>query len=202
METPKDKYFSKIADALSKYHDDFVGFRSSGEYDEACSHVLGLVRDAFLLFSNGSYFTSLFLSIFAIEECAKAEIGLYRRENTEKVKRREDPMFSHDGKYLVAASPVILIGDRLKQSLGEEMVNQIFKKLWDGKYRKIREDALYMKRDTDRLTLPSSLFAKDEAKSLLLTAIEIIDDRLVGYTTQSFIFCEELEVLYEKTDSL
>jgi AbiV family abortive infection protein len=202
METSKDKHFSKIGDALTKCHSDFIGFRSSVEYDEACGHVFGLVKDAFLLYSNSSYSTSVFLSISAIEECAKAEMGLYRRENIEIVRKRDDPMFNHEGKHLVASSPVILIGERLKKSLGDEKVNEIFQELWDGKYRNVREDALYIKRDADRLTLPSSLFAKDEAKALLLTAIEIIDDRLIGYTTGSFIIAEELEALYERADSL
>ncbi|MCB1753736.1 MAG: AbiV family abortive infection protein, partial [Gammaproteobacteria bacterium] len=63
-------------------------------FDRACDHVIVLLRDAVSCFERGSYGTAVFLAITAIEEIAKAEVGLYRREKSIKpTKRGKDKLF-------------------------------------------------------------------------------------------------------------
>lgn len=56
------------------------------DFDAACDHVVALLSDAATLFERGSYETSAFLAITALEETAKAHVGLYRRDEQEKSK--------------------------------------------------------------------------------------------------------------------
>lgn len=202
MKEMLDKYCLYIDDSTIKFNEDFVGIKSSEEFNVVCDHIYTLLKDAFLLLSKGSYNTSIFLTISVIEECAKAEIGLYRSKSGEKVKRGKDPMFSHEKKQFTAASPTVQIGNRLFISLGEDIVNEIIGDLRKGRYKNIREDAIYFKRDANKLTVPSDKINKEHARNLLLVAIEILDDRLIGYTKYTFKLSEKLDEMYKQVEKV
>jgi len=77
-----------VQEALEKGSLIFNEKTKTDDFNRACDHILVLLVDAFQCFDRGSWGTSVFLSITAIEEVAKAEVGLYRREGKiEKAKR-------------------------------------------------------------------------------------------------------------------
>ena len=67
----------------------FSGSDSSAQFDRGCDHVCGLLRDAYTLFTAGSFPTVVF-SITAIEEIAKLEIAAFRRASHGKRSRCVD----------------------------------------------------------------------------------------------------------------
>lgn len=56
--------------------------------------MVGLLRDAALLFRSGSYATSAFMSIAAIEESGKSEMGIYTKREPGK-RLKNDPLRDH-----------------------------------------------------------------------------------------------------------
>jgi hypothetical protein len=60
-------------------------------FDTAANHVASLLHDAVELFRRSSYGTSVFLSITAMEETAKAEILGFRAQRSDK-KSGRDPL--------------------------------------------------------------------------------------------------------------
>ncbi|WP_084293000.1 AbiV family abortive infection protein [Bradyrhizobium sp. WSM3983] len=54
------------------------------DFNAACDHIVSLLTDTSVLFERCSYGTSTFLAITALEETAKAHVGLFRRDKTEK----------------------------------------------------------------------------------------------------------------------
>jgi hypothetical protein len=52
---------------------------ASADFNRACDHILLLIEDSYSCFKRESFGTSVFLAITAIEEIAKATIGIYRK---------------------------------------------------------------------------------------------------------------------------
>lgn len=50
------------------------------DFDRACDHILLLIEDSFSCYTRNSFGSSVLMAITAIEEIAKAEIGIYRRK--------------------------------------------------------------------------------------------------------------------------
>ena len=69
-----------------------IFFSADGKKDEfnrGCDHVYCLLKDSHQLYHSGSFATSVFLAITAIEEAAKLDIAVYRNEQrTAPSKRR------------------------------------------------------------------------------------------------------------------
>jgi AbiV family abortive infection protein len=85
------------------------------QFNIASQHVLLLLEDAAVTFAGGSYGTSAFLAITALEETTKAELqapGGHR-------KKGGDPLRSHTKKHALAVRPTTFMG-RLPVILGEE----------------------------------------------------------------------------------
>lgn len=72
-------------------------------------HIVGLLNDAALLCRFGSYATSAFMSIAAIEEAGKSEMGLYIKQRAGK-KVKKDLLCDHKKKETVAVMPTVAIG--------------------------------------------------------------------------------------------
>ncbi len=69
-------------------------------FNTASQHVLVLLEDAVAAFERGSYGTSVFLAITALEETAKAELLGFRIQKPEVAqKKRSDPLHSHTKKH-------------------------------------------------------------------------------------------------------
>src|SRR5437764_9528770 len=84
------------------------------DFDRGCDHVYGLLKDSHMLYLAGSFGTSVFISITAIEEIAKMEIASFRnaKRSLPANKRHDDLLFSHKAKHSIALQEVICIGLR------------------------------------------------------------------------------------------
>lgn len=170
----------------------------SQDFDRACDHILVLLLDAVSCFERGSYGTAVFLSITTIEEIAKATIGLYRRKNTtQPAKRREDKLFNHAAKHQMAILPTVFMGNRLKDSLGEERCQQLLDEAAKGKFIKLREDSLYFHNENGQFITPGESITKLKAREMILLALEAADDRLVGYTGHTGIIEDQMNELFD-----
>lgn len=99
----------------------FDGHSGSQNFNKACDHVLALIEDALSFFNLTSYGTSVFLSITAIEETAKSEIGIYQRTNeADERSRRKDPLLNHLSKYLIAILPTVFKRPRLEETIRKD----------------------------------------------------------------------------------
>ncbi len=161
-------------------------------------HVVSLLLDASLLLEHNSIASSLFLSITALEETAKIHIGIYRKENNQ-ISKRQDSMYSHPKKHIVAIAPTLIIGERLKKTIGEEeRLKKTMIEVFNGFFVNLRESSLYVDRINESLVIPKNVISFDQARELLLLAIEIFDDALVGYTNHSFLLSNITDKLFEK----
>lgn len=167
------------------------------DFNQGCYHICDLLRDSRLLYFTGSYPTSLFLSVTAIEEIAKLEIALYRSsEQTLPAKRRnDDPLFSHKSKHSIALQEVIAIGSRLPAAIDELRVNELLEMAETGEMVKLRETALYVDNVNGKFICPKDRVGKPLSREFLLLALEVWDDRLVGYTNHTYeLDCEMADI--------
>lgn len=182
--------------------ENLIGFKDITEFEKALVHLKDLILSSKKLLDNLFETQSLFLSITALEEIAKIEICIYRGfQNREIKKRTKDPLFNHKSKHAISANPVILIGDRLKNSIGEERLNDIFKKLQDGKFVETRESCIYFQRDKNALLIPDEMIEKKLAYEILLVVLEMVDDKFWGLTNKASIISDELNDLYVEVES-
>jgi AbiV family abortive infection protein len=168
---------------------------TSEELNEASDHIVRLLMDASLLLESGSHATSCFLAITALEETAKVHLGIYRR-SAEPGPRKKDPLFRHDKKHHIAASPTIAMGSRLQGAIGEKRMHELLEVARSGGLVKLREASLYVEKVDDKIQLPSVSVTTTTARELLLFAIESFDDALVGYTSHSFDLSKVTDELF------
>lgn len=173
------------------------------EFNRGCNHVSGLLHNAFQLYVSDSFPTSIFIAITAIEEVAKIEIAVYRREGaTEPGKnRREDHLFSHKAKHSIALQEVIAIGTRLPKAIGEERVRELLNMAETGELIGMREASLYTDVVDGKFTTPSDRFTKKEARDILLLALEVWDDRLVGLTNHTYELDKDLMEMFDSVEN-
>jgi len=165
----------------------FNNEKGSQDFDKACDHIMILIEDAFSCYERGSFGTSVFLSITAIEETAKAEIGIFRRyTKAEKENRKKDPLYNHLSKHRIAVLPTVFMGTRLLKAFGEKRCKELQSEVINGSLRDMREDALYFSKKKEDLITPKDIISKEIAGEILLLTIETIDDRLVGYTEHTY----------------
>ena len=154
------------------------------DFNIAASHVAKLLEDASRLLGDGSHSTSIFLAITAIEETSKLHVGMYRSSNN-AVARGKDPLFKHTQKHLLAATPTVAMGSRLTQAIGEQRVSELLEQLASGEFISLRESALYFEASGGKIRSPRQIYTWEQGREILLLAIEIFDDALVGYTNHS-----------------
>ena len=174
------------------------------DFNRECIHIVNLIRDSYLLFTNGSYSTSVFLSITAIEEIVKLHIGVYRREPIENETRRKksDGLFSHRKKHILASIKTLKMGDRLNEIIGDAMIEKFINDSQNGELLLLREAALYCEVHEEQFKVPMDAIDKKLARIILLIAIEIWDDSLVGYSELSLELREQTDGMFKllKTD--
>ncbi|AUC74925.1 AbiV family abortive infection protein [Olleya sp. Bg11-27] len=197
-----EKTYELINDSIKISSEKLIGFKSTEEFEKSLFHVKHLIKSSILLLENKFYNQSLFLTITAIEEIAKIEICVYRGFNERtKVNRRKDPLFNHYSKHKISANPIILIGERLKKSIGEDRINEIFKNLHSGKFIEIRENCLYFERNNEKLKIPDEIIDEKHSFETLLIAIEMIDDKFWGLTKLASEISDELNKYYFKIET-
>jgi AbiV family abortive infection protein len=186
-----------VQDAIEKGSLIFNEKTKSEDFNRACDHILVLLEDALQCYERESWGTAVFLSITAIEEVAKAEVGLYRREGRiEQIKRGKDKLFNHKEKHRMAVLPTVLMGKRLEDALGKERCAELLKEAAHGDFRNLRESALYFTNENSQFVTPANIVFKDKAKEFLLLALETADDRLVGYTGHTGIIESRMDQIF------
>ncbi|MCT7489406.1 AbiV family abortive infection protein [Aliarcobacter cryaerophilus] len=168
--------------------------RSVNELDKAIKHIVQLLSDSYVLYSNNGFSSSVFLSITACEEIAKAHIGIFTDGKTSNGKEKN--MFrDHKTKHILAAMPTVPMGDRLEKAIGKTELERMMNMAKNSGFVQLRERSLYFQRENDILVVPSDKIDKNLARLLLLFAIEVFDDALVGTTKFSM-------EIYKKTDTI
>jgi len=174
--------------------------RSSNDFNRACDHILLLIEDSYSCFVRGSYGSSVFFAITAIEEIAKAEVGIYRRnKNQEAVKRNKDPLFNHLSKHRMAILPTVFMGKRIEDALGKERCEKLLSEVTEGSLRELRESSLYFQNIDGEFITPNDIVNKSKSKETLLLSIEAADDRLIGYTNHTGVIEIRLNEIFEHT---
>ena len=189
--------FKLIQQSIEISSENLIGFKKKEEFEKTLFHLKSLILSSKMLLENKFFTQSLFLTITAIEEIAKIEVCVTRGfENRELSKRSKDPLFNHKSKHFMSANPVMLVGDRLHKSIGENRVNQIFKELQDGEFVQIRENCLYFQRNNNSLLLPDEIIDVKLAFEMLLISIEMVDDKFWGLTAVASVISDELNDIY------
>lgn len=194
MANASDDWWSAVEAALA------VGQRlanSSQELDQVCEHIVQLLQDASMLLAAGSHATAAFLAITALEETAKAHLGMYRQAS-EPVKRSKDPLYKHGEKHRLALGPTVTMGSRLEAALDESRMDELITLAQGGGLVLLREAALYVEQSKGALITPAAAVTVSTARELLLLAVEAFDDALVGYTSRSLELSAETDKIFER----
>lgn len=194
MATLPDDWWSAVSRAVGS---GTTLLHSAEEFDAATAHALSLLRDSSALLASGSHATAAFLAITAIEETVKIHIGSYR-QNPEQARRGRDPLFQHAEKHRLAAAPTVEMGERLPQAIGEERLQTILEEARTGALVRVREQSLYFDHDGRSQQIPAAVVDPARARELLLFAIELFDDSLVGMTDRSMAFGQDADAMFER----
>ena len=176
--------------------------RSVDEFNDACDHISAMLDEATVLLHHGGYSSSLFLSITAIEETAKAHVGIFSAGGPDPESRKKNIFFQHITKHRLAAQPTVGMGSRLKEALGEKRVNELLTEASSGDFLDSREKALYFQRVDGIISTPRQVINLARAKEVLLLAIEIFDDALVGFSNHSHILSGTTDKLFEQVSQI
>ena len=171
--------------------------QSADELDKAIDHIIQLIQDACSLYFMGSYPSSVFLSITACEEVAKAHIGSYS-DGESSEQKGPNAFRNHKTKHQMAALPTVPMGQRLEDSLGKVELRRIMNMAQNGGFAQTRESALYFQRENGNLVVPSEKIEKQLARSLVLFTIEVFDDALRGMTNHSCKMSDITDALFEQ----
>lgn len=171
--------------------------KSADELDKAIDHIVQLIQDACTLYLSDSYSSSAFLSITACEEVAKAHIGSFTDGKHPEQKGR-NVFRDHKTKHVMAALPTVPMGKRLEDALGKVELQRIMNMAKNAGFVQIRENALYFQREKGSLVIPYEKIDKKLARSLVLFAIEVFDDALVGMTNHSYKMDDITDALLEQ----
>jgi AbiV family abortive infection protein len=171
-----------------------VGGASAPEiFDAAAGHVVVLLGDAVDAFRRGSFGTSIFLALTAIEETAKAEIVTFRlKPGPDGPRCGRDPLRDHGQKHRLAIRETTFMG-RLPDVLGPEACARLAREAESGGLTKLRESALYVNFDEHGVHAPEAAITRSQARELLLLALECADDILVGWTNASYGLRDRLD---------
>lgn len=200
----ENKSIQEVEKVLSSYS---LFSIPTGEFDKCVDHVIHLIKDAALLYKNGSYSTAVFLSVTIIEEVAKINIGLFTRLDPEgNLKKGKDKLHNHKAKHAIGSNFTISMGERLQKAIGQEEMEKIINLAYSGGLIDYREGALYCDRANDHIQVPSDVIDEKTSRNLLLFAIESFDDNLVGWDHYSIqrsyetdkLFCEIAGIEYEE----
>ena len=200
MTTPESLDCARLIDAACSVRSgDYIGLNGRDEFNAAAYHARDLIVSASHLLSIGQHAPATFLAITAFEEIAKIKAGHTRSwgHSVSDVKRSKDPLFNHTNKHKLAVDPILLIGSRLANAIGQTRVEEIFAGYADGSLSGLRERSLYFSRDSTGLKLPNAEVSTQEAMEHILISIEMFDDYFCFLTAEVSIACEELNALFD-----
>ena len=169
------------------------------DFNRGCLHIVNLIKDSYLLYSNDSFATSVFLSITIIEEVTKLHIGLYRKKplEIEARERKVDGLFNHKKKHILASIETIKMSTRLNETISDDIIEKFINQSQNGDLLSLRETALYCDVVESKFMVPIDVIDKSLARVMLLIAIEVWDDSLVGYSKLSQKLSEQTDQIFE-----
>ena len=189
----KDCYLDKIESILNGSSNFYIS--STEQLNKCLDHVVQLISDAYVLYINNSYTSSSFLAISVLEEVGKIQMGIFIKGSDSYM--RKDKLRDHKSKQIVGASHTICIGERIKNSISNENLEKIFKFIYSGELKALREKAIYCDRKNNNIVTPKDLITQELARNLLLFAIESFDDNLVGWTNDSIELSKKTDLFFE-----
>lgn len=188
-------------------NDVFSLFASTGyliesveEFNSACEHIVALLEEAESIFQGGGYSTATFLAITAIEETVKAHFGGFTNGGDGAKRRKDNVFFNHSKKHQMAAMPTVSMGKRLQTAIGADVLNAILEMSRTRELLLFRESSLYFGREDGTFKTPRQTVDKGLARALLLYAIEVFDDALVGFTDFSLKISKRTDTLFARLE--
>lgn len=190
-----------MSDILSLFNSPDRLIESVEEFNSACEHIVLLLEEAEGIFQSGGYSTATFLAITAIEESAKAHLGAFTGGGPNPEKRKNNIFYDHGKKHQLAAMPTISMGQRLQAAIGEEALVRILAMSRTKELLRIRESSLYFEKRNGALHCPRIVIDKNLSRSILLYAIEVFDDALVGFTDYSMKISGRTDEIFSRVAS-
>ena len=170
--------------------------KSEKEFNKCVDYIIQLITDAYTLYNNGAFPSSVFLSIAVIEEVAKSHMGIFVKESKEYVKK--DKLRDHKTKEIIGMNYTVCMGERIRKAMGEEELEKIFDLSYSGKLKELREKSIYCECQDGKIVTPNEIISKEFSRNMLLFAIESFDDNLVGYTDYSIRVSDKTDDIFDK----
>lgn len=170
-------------------------------FDKIAAHAIRLIEDAMTLFRASSFGSAVFLAVTSMEEVAKAEISIYRRKPRKKGEAlRSDPLFSHKSKHVISVRPTTFMSP-LPSLIGQEACDRLLRHAQNGKLIRLRESGIYSELGTTRTTTPEDAITRERAREIILLAVSVGQDVLVGYTRYSNVYEAALQRSFDELAS-
>jgi len=167
------------------------------DFNLACEHIVLLLEESEVLYQRCGYSSSVFLAITAIEETAKANFGLFTSGGDHK--RKGNIFYDHHSKHKMGSLQTIAMGIRLQAAIGQEALIEIMTMAQNKDLLKFRENSLYFeKTEAGSIQFPRNIIDQNLARNILLYAIEVFDDSVVGYTELSIEISKRTDVLFSR----
>jgi len=187
-----------VSDVLSLFSSHGCLIESAEEFNSACSHIVLLLEEAEGAFQRGGYSTATFLAITAIEETAKAHLDAFTGGGLDPESRKKNIFYNHGKKHQMAAMPTVSMGHRLQAAIGDETLVRILEMSHSKELLNLRESSLYFERKNSALHSPRTTINKITSRSILLYAIEVFDDALVGFTDYSMKISDRTDEVFSR----
>ncbi len=110
--------------------------------------------------------------------------------------RSEDHPYSHKSKHAIALQEVIVMGGRLSAAIGADRVRSLVDLAESGGLVDLREAALYTENVSGSFLCPHDRIGRTMAREILLLALEVWDDRLVGNARHTYALDGELIAMF------
>lgn len=169
--------------------------KTEEQFNRCIDHIFQLITDAYTLYINNAFSSSLFLSIAIIEEVAKVHMGMYLKPSNENIKK--DKLRNHKTKEIIGTNYTICMEERIKRAIEEDRLEKIFEMAYSGELKNMREKSIYCECKDGEVVIPNDVINKEFSKNMLLFAIESFDDNLVGYTDYSIRVSEKSDIVFE-----
>lgn len=190
-----------VSDVLSLFTSPGRLIESVDEFNSACEHIVLLLEEAEGVFQGRGYSTATFLAITAIEETAKAHLGMFTGGGPNPESRKNNIFYDHGKKHQMTAMPTVSMGKRLQAAISEEALVSILEMSKNKELLGLRESSLYFERRNGALHRPRTAIDKDLSRSILLYAVEVFDDALVGFTDYSMKISDRADRVFSRVAS-
>jgi hypothetical protein len=101
----------------------------------------------------------------------------------------------------MAAMPTVSMGKRLQAAIGAEDLVRILEMSKNKELLGLRESSLYFERRNGGLHSPRTAIDKNLSRSILLYAVEVFDDALVGFTDYSMKISDRADSVFSRVAS-